>query len=141
MILAVASTESPIEFALHNATTDPTDEHRALVVREFGGARLFIAVREPVQPVIDGAGRLLESLTVPMLTGDGPHGRVLLVFTSEAELRKRSAQAHPLSLAGRTVRDIVARDGMAGVVLNPAGSWMFLASADLATAAPDSSQP
>ena|SRR5665213_2430771 len=120
-----------LELALDAATTDPSDDNRAAVVRAFAGAPLYIGVRDLIETLVDAAGRLLESVSVPMLTSNGPDGAVLLVFTSEAELAKRSPQAHPLRLTGQTVRDLVARDGLAGIVLNPAGSWMFLATADL----------
>jgi hypothetical protein len=129
----MTSTDNPIELALHNANTEPTEENRAAVLKQFAGSRLYIGVREPLAALVDEAGRLLQSVKVPMLTSNGPEGPALLAFTSEGELKKRSPQAYPLLLEGRTVRELIARDGLAGVVLNPAGSWVFLASADLAT--------
>lgn len=102
-----------------------------MTLEAVAGATLYIAVRDPIDTLVDGAGRLLESITVPMLTSNGPDGTVLLVFTSAAELAKRSPQAHALALTAPTVRAVVARDGLAGIVLNPAGAWMFLATADL----------
>jgi hypothetical protein len=83
------------------------------------------------EAVVDSSGRLREPLTVPLLTGDGPHGSVLHVFTSEEELRRRSPTAHPLWLRGQSIRDIVEQHPFAGIVLNPGGPWIFLDKADL----------
>jgi hypothetical protein len=68
-----------------------------------------------------------------MLTGDGVHGRILHVFTSEDELRRRSGAAHPLWLPFQGIRGIIEQQGFAGVVLNPEGPWIFIGRAELAT--------
>ena len=118
-----------LEAALDEANTAPSAESRARVCREFLRAWVCIGCREPVNV----AGPLPEDLTVPMLTATGPEGKVLLVFTSEEQLRKRSSAAHPVWLRAQTVQKVGERDGLAGVVINPAGVWVFLEKAEIAT--------
>jgi hypothetical protein len=81
--------------------------------------------------LVDTAGRLQTSLTLPFLTGMGPHGPVLHVFTSEAELRRRSPAAYALWLPGKALRELVEHNDFRGVVLNPEGPWAFVDRTDL----------
>jgi len=98
---------------------------RKNVLDSLGTCPLFVAVRQLPDLPADSSGRLAEDVSVTVLTSEGPEGEVLFVFTSNAELRKRSAAADSLvtDLAG-VVRMLPAE--AAGVVLDPEGGCLFL---------------
>jgi hypothetical protein len=112
-----------------SAACETSNESDAAFCKKCGTA--LTANRDSKEPFVDASGRLLRPLAVTALTSDGPHGRVLLAFTSEVELRKRSAAAHPLWLRVQGIRDIVEQHSLTGVILNPGGPWMFLDKDDL----------
>ncbi len=120
-----------LEEALALASKEPSDDSRAGVLRELANSTLCFAVRDPVRYDVDEGDRLLADTEVVLLASDGPHGRSLLCFTSEEELRRRSALAHAVWTPIATIRDLVARDDLAGIVINPAGPWAFVSRADL----------
>lgn len=106
---------TPLERSILAWTTNPTDGTRLEVCVAMARAQLFVAEVSPAE----------------MLTGDGPHGRVLLAFTTNAELRRRSPTARPVPLTGAEVHALLCAQDLNGVVINPSGRWVFLSREDV----------
>ncbi|MBC7855548.1 MAG: SseB family protein [Pirellulaceae bacterium] len=100
------------------------------VLDSLGTCPVFVAVRQLPDLPTDDNGRLAEDVSLPVLTSDGPEGEVLFVFTSLAELRKRSAEAASLVTdLGGVVRMLPAV--AAGIVLDPEGNCLFLSREEI----------
>ena len=69
------------------ATKSP--KARRNVLDPLGTCPLYVAVRQLPSLTTDDSGRLTDDVSVEALTSKGPEGEVLLVFTSNAEIRKR----------------------------------------------------
>jgi hypothetical protein len=106
---------TPLEKSIRVWTTNPTEKTRHDVCVEMAQAKLLVAEVAPAE----------------MLTGDGPHGRVLLAFTTSAELRRRSPTAKPVPVSATGVHTLLCDRGFNGVVINPSGRWVFLSRDDV----------
>lgn len=127
-------TNVKLELALRPIQSSETaDVHDEVVAAFLAGGPVYLATREPC-PVPAGKVVLAAPLNVTLLTSEGPEGPVLLCFTSEAELRRRSPGSHPLLIATESVASIVSDSGYAGVVFNPAGPWAFVPRSEVLTA-------
>lgn len=107
---------TPLEKTIRRWTANPTEESRRDLCTEMAHSQLYIATGAPPEA---------------FLTGDGPHGPVLLVFTTEAELRRRSPTARPVRLSASAVHVLLGEHGLRGIVINPAGRWVFLSTDDV----------
>jgi hypothetical protein len=106
---------TPLEKSIREWTTNPTETTRRHVCAAMAQAKLLVAEVSPAE----------------MLTGDGPHGRVLLAFTTSAELRRRSPTAKPVPLSATGVHALLCAQDFKGVVINPSGRWVFLSRDDV----------
>jgi hypothetical protein len=107
---------TPLEKSIRRWTTDPTEQRRRDLCNEMARAQLYIATGAPPEA---------------FLAGDGPHGPVLLVFTTEAELHRRSPTARPVLVTAPDVYALLGERGLRGIVINPAGRWVFLSTEDV----------
>jgi hypothetical protein len=87
---------------------------------------LVVGSREPLAS--PGVWRVLEEEEpITLLTCEGPDGgSALPVFTDEESLYARCAEAHPVGMPAAQLFGMVLEDDYEGLVLNPAGNWMFV---------------
>jgi hypothetical protein len=115
---------------VRNSMVTKSRESRKNVLNSLATCPLFVAVRQLPRLPTDKGGRLAEDVSVTVLTSDGPQGEVLFVFTSNAELRKRSAEAASLVTDLSGVVAMLPANA-AGVVLNPEGDCLFISREEL----------
>ncbi|MFZ5892837.1 MAG: SseB family protein [Myxococcota bacterium] len=125
---------SPLERAIIDAAQRPSEDSRAALLQHLGDSALFVAIREPVALDVDESGVLRSTANLAVLTGSGPNAPVLLGFTSERQVRRRKADAHPLLLPVKTICELVVQQNYNGLVINPEDKWVFVSREELRAA-------
>ncbi|HEY0605094.1 MAG TPA: SseB family protein [Herpetosiphonaceae bacterium] len=121
-----------IRQAVEQVSARPSEHTRRALYQSLNHGNLLVAVQSLPEGVGTEARTLTQDLPVKMLTSTGPEGGVvLLAFTDEAALHERAPGSPYLVLSARAVLDIVLRDGYAGLIINPAGSWAGVPREDI----------
>lgn len=93
---------------------------------------LFIAVHDVPQSWEEGPLTLQQAVAVSVLTTPSPDGgEALLAFTSHAEALRRTPTVCTFSMKAMDVLHLVLVNNLSGLVVNPAGPWAGVPTADI----------
>ena len=118
--------------AIQCVVTDPSQSNRDLFYQAFLNSKLLLGLRSLPESLSSFPTVLEQDAPVSVLTSVNPQGKeVLLVFSDLESLRARNRTAAWIAMSARDILEQAVAGHYAGIVINPAGSWVELSSEEI----------
>ena len=118
--------------AIQRVVTDPSQSNRQLLYQAFLNSKLLLGLRSLPESISSFPTVVEQDTSVSVLTSLNPQGKeVLLVFSDLESLRARNPTVAWIAMSGRDILEQALAGHYAGIVINPAGSWVELSAEEM----------
>ena len=118
--------------AIQLVLANPSQESRQFLYQAFLDSTLLLGLRSLPKSISSFPTVVEQDTSVSVLTSVNPQGKeVLLVFSDLESLRARNPTVAWIAMYARDILDQALAGHFAGIVINSAGSWVELSSAEI----------
>ncbi|MEO8435565.1 MAG: SseB family protein [Pyrinomonadaceae bacterium] len=118
--------------AIRRVLNDPAQSNRQTLHQAFLNSKLLLGVQSLPTGISSFPTVLEDDTPVSVLTSVNPEGKeVLLVFSDVKSLRARNPSVGWIAMSGRDILEQALENHFAGIIINPAGSWIELSPEEM----------